>query len=428
MNEKLLQFIWRFQYFNKQHLNTVQGDAVQIERAGMHNHHQGPDFLEATVRIGTTKWIGNVELHLCSSDWHRHGHNGDPNYANVILHVVWQYDAPVYDGAGNEIPTLELQHRVPLLAWERYAQMMNAMDLVPCEPQLPVIDNLAWCAWKERLAAERLQRKSAQLLALLKQINFHWEELCWRMLASNFGIKVNSALFEAMAETISVNLLAKHRSQLHQLEALLLGQANLLYGKFTDDYAVLLQKEYRFLKKKYQLRPVNRQPAFLRMRPAAFPTIRLAQLAVLLHNSSHLFSVMKEEQDIGKMMQVFMVTANDYWHYHYRFDEATAYRPKHLGKQMAENILVNTVVPLVFAYGSYSRDERYKQKAIQWLYELPAEQNQLTRRWKTAGIANRSALDSQALIELTNHYCQHKRCLDCAVGNGIFKKSVFKEE
>lgn len=428
MNEKLLQFIWRFQYFSKQQLYTWQGEALQIEKAGSQNHHQGPDFAGAMIRIGGTKWIGNVELHLLSSDWYRHRHETDRHYANIILHVVWMYDRPVYDPAGNEIPTLELQHRIPKLALERYAQMMETMVLIPCNSLLPAIDNLAWCAWKERLAAGRLERRSAQVLSMLKQSNYHWEELCWWMLASNFGIKVNGALFEVMARSLPITLLAKHKNQLHQLEALLLGQANLLHGKYVDDYAVMLQKEYRFLAKKYQLRPVGKQPAFLRMRPACFPTIRLAQLAMLLHTSSHLFSMIREEKDIKKIMLTCMVTANDYWHYHYRFDEATVYQPKHLGKQMAENILINTIIPLLFAYGLYTSEEHYKEKAIQWLYELPAEQNQVTRQWKRTGISNHSSLDSQALLELTNHYCQNKRCLECAVGNGIFKKSVFKEE
>jgi hypothetical protein len=241
---------------------------------------------------------------------------------------------------------------------------------------------------------------------------------------ANFGIKVNSVLFEMMARSISTNLLGKHKNQIHQMEALLLGQANLLTGKYDDDYALLLQKEYRFLKKKYQLPPVSKKPAFLRMRPAAFPTVRLAQLAMLLFQSAHLFSVIKETKDCKKMLDSFMVTANDYWHYHYRFDELTAFQPKHLGKQMAENILINTVIPVLFAYGSYCKEDVYKEKAIQWLYELPKEQNRLTRQWQQLGIGHRSALDSQALIELTNQYCVNKRCLDCAVGNKVLKNYV----
>lgn len=424
MNERLLQFIWQFQYFNRQQLFTSQGEILHIEKPGTHNKHQGPDFSEAVIRIGQTKWVGNVELHLLSSDWHKHKHGSDKNYSNIILHVVWEDDVALYDAQGNLFPTLVLQQRIPKLLLEHYAQMMETMLMIPCHSFLPAIDNLNWCAWRERLAAERLERKSAQVLHLFKQSNCNWEETCWWMLASNFGIKVNSALFELVAKTLPVTLLAKHKNQIHQLEALLLGQANLLSGKYSDDYAVMLQKEYRFLKNKYALQTVNKQPAFLRMRPAAFPTIRLAQLAMLLHSASHLFSVVKEEKDCKKILGTFMVTANDYWNYHYRFDEETAHQPKHLGKQMAENIVINTVIPILFAYGMFSKEDRYKEKAIQWLYELPAEKNAVTKQWQAANISNRSSLDSQALTELTNHYCLHKRCLDCTVGNGILRKGV----
>ncbi|MEO8173485.1 MAG: DUF2851 family protein [Sediminibacterium sp.] len=424
MNERLLQFIWQFQYYNKQKLSTSNGEVLYVEKPGTWNHHQGPDFSEAVIRIGHTKWVGNIELHLRSSDWYKHRHESDHNYTNIILHVVWEEDQPVYDLHGNLFPTLVLQSLIPKLLLERYAQMMETLVVIPCRSFLPAMDHLNWSAWKERLAAERLERKSEHILALLKLSNYHWEEVFWWMLAANFGIKVNSALFEMMARSISTNILAKHKNQIHQLESLLLGQANLLSGKYEDDYALLLQKEYRFLKKKYSLQPVNKQPAFLRMRPATFPTIRLAQLAMLLFQSSHLFSSIKEIKDCKKMQEIFMVTANDYWHYHYRFDDPAAFQHKHLGKQMAENILINTVIPVLFAYGLYSKEELYKEKAIQWLYELPAEQNQLTRQWQLMGIGHRCALDSQALIELTNHYCADKRCLDCAVGNRILKNYV----
>jgi hypothetical protein len=424
MNERLLQFIWQFQYFSKQQLYTSQGELLYIERPGTWNHHQGPDFSEAVIRLGNTTWVGNVELHLISSDWHKHRHTTDHHYSNIILHVVWEEDEVLFDLNGNLIPTLVLQPLVPKLLLERYAQMMGTMVVVPCHSFLPVLDNLGWFAWKERLAAERMERRSANILSLHKQCGQHWEEVFWCLLASNFGIKVNSTLFELVAKTVSVNLLAKHKNQLQQLEALLLGQANLLSGRYTEAYPVLLQKEYRFLKKKYQLHPVNKQPAFLRMRPAAFPTVRLAQLAMLVYQSAHIFSLVKEAKECKKITEMFMVTAGDYWHYHYRFDELTPFQPKHLGKQMAENILINTLVPVLFAYGLYSKEESYKEKAIKWLYELPSEQNQITRQWEKLGITHHSALDSQALIELTNHYCANKQCLECAVGNRILKTNV----
>ena len=231
MNERLLQFIWQFQYYNKQEARTSQGEILHIEKPGAWNHHQGPDFSEAVIRIGKTKWVGNIELHLRSSDWHKHHHSGDDHYSNIILHVVWEEDEPVHDRNGHIIPTFILQPRIPKLLLERYRQMMETLVPVPCHSFLPALTTLGWTSWKERLAAERLERRSANVLLLFRQSNHHWEEVFWWLLAANFGIRINTALFELVARSLPVTLLAKHKNQLHQLEAMLLGQANLLSGK-----------------------------------------------------------------------------------------------------------------------------------------------------------------------------------------------------
>lgn len=424
MNEKLLQFLWRFQYFNQQLLLTTQHEQLRIENPGNWNNGQGPDFSEASIRINNTRWVGNIELHLRSSDWFRHRHQSDLHYTNIILHVVWDDDAAVYDGHGNPLPTLVLAPLVPKLLLQKYAAMMATMQMIPCHRFLPAMSHLAWCSWKERLAAERLERKSGNILLIYRQTGQNWEALCWWLLAGNFGTRVNSLLFEEVARTIPLAIMAKHSNQLHQLEALLLGQANLLAATYTDPYPVMLQKEYRFLQHKYKLRFISNQPAFLRMRPAAFPTIRLSQLAVFIQNCPHFFQQIREAVDSKVITKQLMVTASDYWNDHYRLDEPAAYRQKHLGKEMAENILINTVIPVLFAYGLFRNEISYREKAIRWLYETGAEQNRITRQWKESGVSNWSALDSQALIELTNFYCAEKRCLHCAAGNKILKNSV----
>lgn len=424
MNEKLLQFIWQFQYFRQQGCETTEGDPLSIEKPGRLNKHQGPDFSEAIVRIGTTVWVGNIELHIRSSDWDKHRHGYDTRYANIILHVVWEDDQPVLDRLGNRVATLVLQSRVAGILLSRYRLMMEAVQVVPCNRFLPVLEPLAWTGWKERLAAERLMRKSARVLDLLAESGNHWDAVCWRVLAEAFGGKVNNVLFGLVAQSIPVNLLYKHRNQIHQLEALLLGQANLLQGRYTESYPLMLQKEYRFLRKKYMLSAVHKQPAFLRMRPAAFPTLRLAQLAMLLYQTEHLFAKLKNTDTAEAVLDVCMVRANDYWNIHYRFDEVSASQHRQLGRQMAESILINGVIPLLFAYGLHANEQSYKDKAIHWLSDLSGEQNRITGLWKARGITNQSALDSQALIELTNQYCMLKRCLDCAVGNKILKNHV----
>jgi len=419
MTERLLQFIWQFQYFNKQALTTNDGAAVAILQPGQLNTNQGPDFTGAKINIEGTIWAGNIELHIKSSDWNLHNHSTDKNYNNIILHVVWQNDAAIKDVNGQDIPTLELQPYVPVIMLQKYEQLMQSKRFIPCEDYLPVLSGIAWFSWKERLAIERLMRKAKEVLALLKESNGHWEEMFWWMLARNFGIPVNAEVFQKIAQSVSINILAKHKNQIHQLEALLLGQAGLLNDEFTEDYPVMLQKEYRFLSKKYSLQQVNKAPDFLRMRPANFPTVRLAQLAMLIQQSSHLFSQIKDAKTVAEVQALFTVTANDYWHYHYTFGDATAYSPKSLGRQMVDNIIINTVIPVLFAYGVNHNDQRQRDIPVKWLMQLPPEQNNITRKWKEREVLNQNAMDSQALIELKKNYCDKRLCLECAVGNKI---------
>ncbi len=423
ISESLLQFIWQFQYFNKSGLFTIEGETLQIIFPGNLNVNQGPDFLEAKLKIGKTLWIGNVELHIKSSDWDLHNHGKDGNYSNIILHVVWLNNEKIKDANGKFLPALEMQHLVSKFMLQKYEQLMQSQGFVPCEKYLPCLSEISWLSWKERLIAERLEYRSSVILEYLKESGFHWEEVFWWLLARNFGIKVNSEIFEKIARTISINILAKHKNQIHQLEALLLGQAGLLQKNFNEDYPKLLQREYKFLQKKYNLVSSLMQPAFLRMRPANFPTIRLAQLAMLVNQSAHLFSKIKDAKSTVEVKKFLSITANDYWHYHYTFDEAAAYKPKKLGLQMIDNIIINTIIPVLFAYGIYANEQVWKDKAVVWLSELLSEQNSIITSWKTFGISSKTALDSQALIELKKNYCNEKLCLNCAVGNKLLKES-----
>jgi hypothetical protein len=425
-SERLLHFIWQFQYFNRNELTTTAGEAVQIYYAGHYNTHQGPDFQNAKIRIQKTTWAGHVELHIKTSDWKKHKHQGDKNYDNVILHVVWEHDTRPGTGPGefsNNLPVLELKGRVPKMLLQRYEELMHHSSFLPCERLIGTVKAITWRSWKDRLLAERLQRKAAIAEQYLQENNYHWEETFWWLLARNFGAKVNAAAFEAMARSIPVNILAKHKAQLQQLEALLFGQAGLLKEKRNDDeYYNLLQREYRFLQQKYKLQPIHQPVHFLRMRPGNFPTIRLAQLAVLVQNSVHLFSKIKETVKAKDVKAFLDVTANDYWHYHYRFGETTVFKKKNLGADMADNILINTIAPVLFAYGSYHHEDKYKDKALQWLEKTAAESNSITKRFEQLGIENKNAFDSQALIELKNEYCSKLRCLECGVGNALLKQ------
>lgn len=424
MKEDLLQYIWQFQYYNHSQLLGTSGERLLVLHPGQHNEHQGPDFLEAKVKINETVWAGSIELHIHSSDWNVHGHSSDANYHNVILHVVWRHDKDIWDGAGNAIPTLELQNRVSSVLLHRYRKLMDRPVFIACESAIHQLNELVLVNWKERMVASRLAQRTQRIFAMLEKTKYHWEEIFWRLLAANFGLKVNGDFFEKIAESIPVSLLAKHKHNLPQLEALLFGQAGLLNADFEDKYPTMLAKEYRFLKTKYKLIPPIGSLYFLRMRPANFPTVRLAQLAVLVHQSEHLFSKLRETDEVAIVKKWLSVTANDYWHYHYMPDEESLFKVKTLGKQMVENILINTVVPLLYAYGTYSQDHDAKEKAIRWLNEIPAEKNSITNGFVHLGLENKSAFDSQAFIQLKNEYCDNHRCLQCAIGNVLLKKDL----
>lgn len=419
MTERLLQYIWQFQYFNYSDLQTEEGELLQIIHPGTFNTNQGPDFSDAKIKINDTTWAGSIELHTKTSDWKNHKHSDDKNYKNVILHVVWQQDVNL------NLPcsTLVLEDKIPKLLLTKYDELMQSGQFIPCEKHIYQVNSLSWQSWKERLLVERLEKRTQAILDHQKKNSNHWEETFWWLLAKNFGAKLNSTAFEKVAQSIPVNMLAKHKAQIHQVEALLFGQAALLEVDFTEDYPKLLQKEYQFLKKKYNLQKIEAAMIFLRMRPSNFPTIRLAQLAMLVHNSLHLFSKIKESSDIKSIKQLLDVTANDYWHYHYVFDETTAFKKKKLGDEMISNILINTVVPVLFAYGHYHGENSYKDKALQWLEDIKAEKNSITKGFESLQVENKTAFDSQALIQLKNEYCNKKRCLDCSVGSKLIRKA-----
>ena len=416
--EKLLQYIWQFQYFNKSELKTTTGDDIEIISAGAINKHQGPDFTNAKIRINNAVVAGSIEIHLKTSLWKKHKHHIDPNYKNVVLHVVFENDLEITD----QLPLLELNTRIPKLLLSNYQHLMSNDSFIPCAGSISTVKEITWHAWKERLLAERLIRKSKAVFSHLQKNNSHWEETFWWLLARNFGIKINADAFEQMAQSIPLNILAKHKYQIHQLEALLFGQVGLLNDSFKESYPQLLQKEYKFLRSKYNLVPNHTPVHFLRMRPLNFPTIRLAQLAMLVQNSNHLLTKILEADTVTEISKWLSVTPNDYWHYHYQFDVLSEFKQKKLGSNMIENILINTVVPVVFAYGHHHNDDKFKTRALGWLEQLKAEQNTITDGFSQLSIKSKSAYDSQAIIELKNEYCNHKRCLECSVGNYIFKQ------
>ncbi|MFI5151698.1 MAG: DUF2851 family protein [Chitinophagales bacterium] len=421
MTEKLLQFIWQLGYFNHAELRVVSGEDIQILDPGAFNNNQGPDFLEAKISIGSTIWVGHIEIHLLSSDWFRHAHDQDRNYGNVILHVVWEDDQPVKE---MQFPLLVLQDRIPKLLLEKYEGWMDSRSFIPCEKNIRQINSSTWYEWTSRLTLERLNRKSNKLKEELAENNAHWEEICWWQIAASFGNKVNTAAFEALAKTLPILLLGRHKNQIFQLEALLMGQGGLLDKEFLDEYPRQLKKEYLFLKTKYNLKPSYHSLHFLRMRPGNFPTLRLSQLANLISQSLHLFSKIREEKELKQIKSWLAVDSGNYWNTHYVPDEVSTFKIKSLGTQVIESIIINAIIPMLFAYGSMHEENEYIEKAISWLSEMGPENNSIIEHWKRIGLNPQNASQTQALLELKNLYCEKKRCLNCAIGETLLKNSM----
>lgn len=419
MKERLLQFIWQEKYFQLNNLMLESGEQLIIRDPGTWNHDQGPDFLNARILLDGTTWAGNIEIHVKSSQWYQHRHQTDPAYNNVILHVVWEDDTPRLSAS---LPTLVLQDRVSAILLDRYEQLMQAGGQLVCQEWLPEITAAYWAGWKQQLALERIQRKAQELLKLYKACNRNWNDACWCWMARYMGSVVNGDFFEQVAKSLPSRILARHKDQVIHLEALLLGQANLLKEANSDPYVQLLQREYLFLQNKYQLPELHGRMQKLRMRPSAFPEVRLAQLAMLWHKQGMFSRNWLEAETLADITRTLDITANDFWHYHYTLVEASPYQPKHTGDELIQQLLINVIIPFLYAAGQHQQQPALQQKAINWLSSLPAERNALIKQWQRSGVTAETSLESQALIELKKYYCEARRCLDCSIGRYLLKE------
>ena len=421
MKEELLHHIWKYQRFNSTELQTTTRQNLSVLRSGVVNTDSGPDFFNARVQIDGTIWAGNVELHIRSSDWYKHQHQDDPAYQNITLHVVWEDDIDFFNKEG--IPTLELKNRIPGIVLERYQSLQN-IRTIPCQDLVSEVDDFYIHQWLDRLSVERLERKSKEIKEELNRVGGNWEEILYRRLARNFGFKVNQSPFEQLSASIPLNILKKHHNSIIQLEALLFGVAGLLHNA-TDEYANHLQGEFEFLLRKYHL-AVNHNCKwkFSRMRPRNFPTVRIAQFASLLHQSAEIFNQFFSNHDLEVLKNQFMkIQVSKYWVEHYRFGRSSQPVVKNFGEKSFENVVINTLAPISFAFGQMNGMDSFKERAIQWLEQTAAEKNAIIKRWEELNIKSINSSQSQGLIELYNEYCSQKYCLNCAIGNQILKPS-----
>lgn len=401
MTEEFLHYIWKFRLFNNFNLKANTGETIEIIKPGEHNNHSGPDFLNAIVKIGETLWAGNVEIHINSSDWNKHKHSSDKAYNNVILHVVLNDDCTTLRTSGEMIPAIELKSRIEPDLYFRYEDLINSKQWVSCSRSINQVDTMIINSWLSRLLVERLERKSESIIHALKLNQYNWQETFYQHLARSFGFKLNATPFELLARSLPLTYLGKHRNSLGQVEALIFGQAGMLEAEFKEDYPLYLQKEYIFLKHKYQLNAIDQHLwKFLRLRPASFPTIRLSQFAHLINRSESLFSRMLECSDPTDYDELFKVSASEYWQTHYIFGKSTSPSSKVLGKSSIDGILINTIAPFLFVYGS-QKDEIFREKALQLLESLQGENNSIIENWRKIGMITSSAFYTQALIEQT---------------------------
>lgn len=416
MKEDFLYYLWENRLLTGT-LTTSQGELVEVVNPGYRNNDSGPDFLEARVKVGGQLWAGHVEIHVKTSDWRRHGHQDDKAYRNVVLHVVYCHDEMV-----NDIPVMELKGHFDVALYHQYHELVNAQRWIACERQLHEVLPFTKNTWLERMAVERLQEKAQKVARLLTANKFDWEETLYRLLLRSFGMKVNNDAFETLASLLPFKTLLKHADQLTQLEAMLLGCAGFLTIESEEDYPLLLKREFEVMRTKFNLlsMPVERWK-FMRMRPVNFPTVRLAQLAQMIHRQGPLFSKIKEAATTGEAKALFEVQASAYWDTHYRFSVMGPTHPKRLGDSTADVLMINAVVPLLFCYGRFHKDERYCEKALRFLEYTDAEDNAIVRHYADRGMPPGNAMQSQALLHLNKYYCKRKRCLECSIGNNLLR-------
>lgn len=416
--EDLLHYIWKFRLFQKD-LKTTDGQPIEVIDVGLPNTNEGPDFFNAKIKIGDKVWAGNIEIHKRSDEWVRHNHHTNKSYNSVILHVVENANCEVYNEKGLAVLQCEIVY--PNKLNENYNFLIHSDTDIPCANYIGAASSFHLSSWMNTLLIERMERKSNHIKDLLARFNNSWEEIFYILLSCNFGFGLNSDSFERLALSLPLKYLQKQGDNLVQIEALLFGQAGMLEDeKFTDDYYTLLRKEYDFLKNKYGLQPLE-SCIFknLRMRPTAFPQIRIAQLAALLHSSHGLFSKIISCEDIGRIRLMFHVNASEYWQTHFTFGASSDRKSKYLGDSSLDILLINTVAPLLFIYGRYTDNDVLCNRAFLFLETLKPEQNSITKRFAKLGMPLNNAADSQAIIQLKREYCEPRKCLYCRIGHQL---------
>jgi hypothetical protein len=421
INEDFLHFIWKNKLFSQEQ-KTVDNLPIKVLNVGTHNFYSGPDFINAKLKIGEIEWNGNVEIHLKSSDWNLHKHTNDEAYNNVVLHVVKTHNKEIVNSRNSSIPCLELDY--PEVYEYNYKKLIESDKLIVCEDNLSKVDKFKFMLNLNKFAIERLERKSVEIYDLLRSVESDWLKTFYILLAKHMGMKVNSFSFEYLFRSFDLKIIDKHSNDLSQIEALLFGQAGFLETELDDLYYLSLQNEYKFLKSKYKLKPLDKHIwKFMRIRPSSFPTIRISQIANLLYKQQKLHSILVDHKPDKLFIQnLLKIDASVYWNDHYNFSKVSKIsKHKFVGKSLINNLIINSIVPYLFAYSKYILSDTLKDYALDLLEQIEAENNSVIERWKSNGFEIKSAFQTQAFIQLTNDYCYRLKCLSCPIGAEICK-------
>lgn len=423
MTEELLQFIWKFQLYRPEELKTSEGELIEVLHPGHSNQDSGPDFFNAKIKLANTLWAGNVEVHLKSSDWYRHKHQENTAYDNVILHVVLENDIKVENKKGQNIPALQLSVHSNLLS--QYSILMKDEKWLACKMGIKQMESIQLTNWLEKLVVMKLEAKNELIMKLLTEYGGDWDQVLFIMISRSVGLNVNGAAFENVARSIPIKVLLHHSNNQLQVESLLMGQAGLLDSDSNDAHLLDLKREYHFLKEKYQLKiPLGNTCRFMRLRPSNFPTIRLSQLAYFICQTKGQFEIFLNHEKVKSVIEMLSLKVSEYWKNHYTFGNPSKQKSeKIMGQATCQLMIINSIIPILFAYGNYKGREELKDRAIKWLDELPAERNQIVDKWdEISGVKSNSAFDSQGVVYLKNNFCILKKCLVCAIGHQVLNK------
>lgn len=417
--EEFLHYVWRFRLLQGA-LFCVSGEPLLVVHPGEYNRDGGPDFINARVQIGSTLWAGNVEMHLQASDWYRHGHQEDPAYNNVILHVVDCFDGEVIGSGNQPIPALEARPHYPAALTTTYKKFQSAKQWIPCQNQIREVDQSVFRLWAPALALERINSRAEIIRTWLGHSENQWDELVYQVMAGALGNRINAQPFELLARATPLKILLRYRDRIHLLEAMLFGQAGLLDPSYPETYPKELLKDYLFFADKYSLMPLERGTwKFLRLRPINFPTIRISQLATLIHRREGFREMLVANLVKEEWVDMFRVTASRYWDTHYTFNRVSAAKVKRVGIDAIHLVLINGIAPLLYLYGKEKKLVPFTERTLTLLEEIPGEENSIVSSWSQLGLPTQHALFTQALKQLKTTYCDRKRCLDCRIGARI---------